>query len=494
MLPRRKLSRRTLRLHCETLEPRHLLSGTPLITEFLASNSGGLLDGNGDSSDWVEIYNPTSGALDLAGWSLTDDAANLSKWSFPTTPLAPFQHLVVFASNKTTAGYIDPAGYRHSTFALSAGGEYLGLVMPTGEVVSEFAPTFPAQSSNISYGLDGVGGSVYFNNPTPGTVNDQSSVVTSPVLINEIMYHPASEAPEEEFLELYNTGATTLQLSGWKLTGAVDFTFPSVTLAAGQYLAIAANSATFAGLHPTVSNFVGGWTGKLSNSGESISLVDATGKLIDSVTYTDEGDWADRELGPLDFNHRGWVWSNAHDGGGQSLELVSTALANDAGQSWKVSSVAGGTPGSVNSVHDADSNVAPLIFDVTHFPIIPRSTDPLTISARLIDELTTGVAATLFWRIDGAPTFQTAPMVDSGVGPDASAGDQVFTAQLPAFAHGTVVEYYVQSADAAGNLRTYPAPTQPSGQQLTNLLFQVDDSFDPNNLPAVALPPSIGSS
>ena len=52
----------------EQLEQRCVLSGTPLITEFMASNSTTLLDGDLQSSDWVEIYNPTAAAVDLDGW------------------------------------------------------------------------------------------------------------------------------------------------------------------------------------------------------------------------------------------------------------------------------------------------------------------------------------------------------------------------------------------------------------------------------------------
>ena len=49
------------------------------ITEFLASNSGGLLDEDGETPDWIEIYNSATTSVDLAGWHLTDDTNNLTK-------------------------------------------------------------------------------------------------------------------------------------------------------------------------------------------------------------------------------------------------------------------------------------------------------------------------------------------------------------------------------------------------------------------------------
>ena len=110
----------------ELLEPRLALATTPLITEFMADNGAALLDGNGNSSDWVEIHNPTSQPIDLAGWHLTDDPQNLDKWTFPAAPqsvLDPGEYLIVFASEQNVETYIDPAEYLHTDFALAADGE-----------------------------------------------------------------------------------------------------------------------------------------------------------------------------------------------------------------------------------------------------------------------------------------------------------------------------------------------------------------------------------
>ena len=52
---------------------------TVTITEFLASNVGKLVDEDGDSSDWIEIYNDGNNSVNLAGWYLTDDATDLTK-------------------------------------------------------------------------------------------------------------------------------------------------------------------------------------------------------------------------------------------------------------------------------------------------------------------------------------------------------------------------------------------------------------------------------
>src|SRR5690606_34608976 len=76
-----KLHRRVLRL--EQLEIRTVMAADVIISEFLASNSGGLRDGDGDSSDWIELYNTTSAPIDLGGYFLTDKTNDLDQWQFP---------------------------------------------------------------------------------------------------------------------------------------------------------------------------------------------------------------------------------------------------------------------------------------------------------------------------------------------------------------------------------------------------------------------------
>src|SRR5687768_14535541 len=89
------------RLQIERLEPRQLLAADVLITEFMASNNGGLRDGDGDSSDWIELFNAGDSAVDLGGYFLTEEADELSKWPFPAgTIVGPGNTLLVFASDK----------------------------------------------------------------------------------------------------------------------------------------------------------------------------------------------------------------------------------------------------------------------------------------------------------------------------------------------------------------------------------------------------------
>ncbi len=150
--PRPSLSRGRS-LSFEPLEARLPLDAAQLrITEFVASNDESLYDYDGDASDWVEIYNSGTTAVNLPGLYLTDNGNNKTKWQFPAGAgsIAAGGYRIVFASSKNT---VKPNGEVHASFALSAGGEYLGLVDTNGTaVIDQFSPQFPQQYEDVSYG------------------------------------------------------------------------------------------------------------------------------------------------------------------------------------------------------------------------------------------------------------------------------------------------------------------------------------------------------
>ncbi len=122
-----------------------------VITEFMAENDNVLADDTGDFEDWIEIYNAGTNAVNLLGWSLTDNPNNLAKWRFPATNIAVNGYVVVFASNKDRR---IPGRTLHTNFRLDNTGEYLALVKPDGlTIVSAIAPRYPQQASDISYGI-----------------------------------------------------------------------------------------------------------------------------------------------------------------------------------------------------------------------------------------------------------------------------------------------------------------------------------------------------
>jgi len=129
---------------------------SPIISEFMAINGSKppldaweLLDEDGDSSDWIEIYNPTNATIDLDGWYLTDVIDNLSRWKFPSVKIQPEKFMIIFASGKDRN---DPDDELHTNFKLTGSSGFLALVKPNGETI-EHAYEYPQQFGDFSYGL-----------------------------------------------------------------------------------------------------------------------------------------------------------------------------------------------------------------------------------------------------------------------------------------------------------------------------------------------------
>ncbi|MGK0189697.1 MAG: hypothetical protein ACI9R3_005514, partial [Verrucomicrobiales bacterium] len=312
--------------------------------------------------------------------------------------------------------------------------------------------------------------------------------VVADVVISELMVRPVGtpEPVDEEFVELFNTGTTLVDVSGWQLNRGVRFTIPAGTsISAGGILVLAANRDALIARSPNAISIIeGGWSGKLSNSGERVRLSDATGTTIDQVEYADEGDWAQRRPGPVLSGTRGWVWQAPHDDDGFSLELIDALSRNDRGQNWSSSSEPGGTPGTMNSI--ASDNIAPLISKVQHRPAVPAPADSVTVLARIEDRGTEDPEVTLHYRIAELSAssgnslqrqFEQATMVDDGKHNDNASGDGLYAAILPPQSDGTIVEFFVEASD--GNLsRTWPAPSDENGNHDANALYRVQLAED----------------
>ncbi|HXJ76774.1 MAG TPA: lamin tail domain-containing protein, partial [Candidatus Dormibacteraeota bacterium] len=152
----------------------------------------------------------------------------------------------------------------------------------------------------------------------------------SALVISEIHYHPrpAADSNNLEFIELSNSQLWQEDLSGFRLSGAVQFTFPEGTvLAAGSLLVVAADPGALRRIYG-ITNVLGPVTGKLGNSSEQVRLVNRSGALLLEAPYSSKPPW------PV-----------APDGGGPSLVLArpSLGLANPA--AWAASERIGGSPG-----------------------------------------------------------------------------------------------------------------------------------------------------
>ncbi len=157
------------------LDPNAILDSVR-INELAAANANGLRDEDNEVEDWVELYNTSNNAISLAGWSLSDDADDQTKWTFPPVSIGARGYLIVFCSGKDRKP-ITPGSRLHTNFRLDPDGEFLGLYnaeVPRG-LVSAFSP-YPNQRTDYSWGYDSQDQLKYFQTQTPAGINGASSI------------------------------------------------------------------------------------------------------------------------------------------------------------------------------------------------------------------------------------------------------------------------------------------------------------------------------
>jgi hypothetical protein len=193
----------------QTLSTSASDSSDLIISEFLADNGTGLMDEDGDYSDWIEIYNRGSLAVNLAGWALTDDPSQPQKWPLPDMTLGSQEYLLVFASGKDRTS-TEPDAVLHTNFKLRKTGEFLALHNILEDKFMDEISQYPEQFRDTSYGRYGDDLDYgYLNRPTPGAPNDVASVqlnVVSPVQFS--VERGFYEAPVTVELANATTGAT----------------------------------------------------------------------------------------------------------------------------------------------------------------------------------------------------------------------------------------------------------------------------------------------
>jgi len=146
---------------------------TPLvINEVLASNSGFVIDPQGEYDDWIEIYNTGHEAIDIGGMYLTDDLDEPTRWRIPddnpsATTISAKGYLLIWADEDTA----DPG--LHANFRVSANGDEIGLFDSDGSTLIDTI-AFGEQTTNVSYGRypDASDDLRFFGFPTPGAENN----------------------------------------------------------------------------------------------------------------------------------------------------------------------------------------------------------------------------------------------------------------------------------------------------------------------------------
>jgi hypothetical protein len=321
--------------------------GDVVINELLAHSHAG-------APDWIELHNTTEDPINIGGWFLSDDVANLTKYEIAEGTIIEPHDYAVFYEDIHFGNPGAPGG--HTVFALSENGETLYLHSGSDGELTGYSEqeAFGASATGISFGryLKSTGSYnfVAMSENTPGGTNAYPKV--GPVVITEIMYHPEI-VDGAEYVELLNISDSPVVLydhtivEPWRFTDdpdnpGIEFFFPSdpvVTLASGEYLLLLEDLGTF-GTNYSVPGGVQAFewgSGRLNNAGEKVQLsmpgdVDAEGQRqwirVDRVRYSDG-------LHPDDFPGGVDPWPVEADGAGLSLSRIHPEFYGNDPNNWQ---------------------------------------------------------------------------------------------------------------------------------------------------------------
>jgi len=222
---------------------------------------------DGDEFEFIELLNTSGSPLNLAGSALTNGVA----LEFGFRVLAPGERAVIvrnpeaFLKRYGSSLSLSIAGiYRGG---LDNGGETLTLVTPTGTIIDSVtysdAGSWPSRP-------DGAGSSLERIDPaadpdlssswTSSVAYDGSPGISGEFTDQRIVLNEVSSNSANDFIEIYNTTASAIDLSGWLISDSKDvypsFQFPATTIPAMGYLAIDATVFDAPATH-VISNYSG---------------------------------------------------------------------------------------------------------------------------------------------------------------------------------------------------------------------------------------------
>lgn len=257
-----------------------------------------------DKGEWIELYNSSSLPVNISGWKLiyqSSSSATLRTNTVPTTSKdIPAGGFALLAKNSLiiSAWGLDPVNppadleiiYLSSwfTYGLSNDGGHLALFDATASIIpvdtiswgddaSIF--TLPDLIVNHSYDrktlgvdTDAANDFVDRSTPTPGKKYEKL-IYPDNIIITELVPEPV-DGTENEFIELYNSGQTTVDLTGWQIDdvvgGSSPYTIKSLAINPGQYFAFYNNETGIS----------------LNDDGDSVRLIDPNGDVKTEISYS----------------------------------------------------------------------------------------------------------------------------------------------------------------------------------------------------------------
>lgn len=403
-------------------------------------------DAQSDRLEYIEIRNRSENAVDVSGWEFDGIRFRFSE----ETELIPDQNYLIAADG-------DALGMRYEMDSHSILGDFSGNLRNGGERITLFDQNGIVidtvdYEDRLPWPLtpDGFGASLErrcfesgFDLPTawaaspiglpsPGRTNFvencESSSSFSSVKISEFLYHPSTRIEDDrlgEFIELFNSGESAVDLGGWMLVGDVTFAFPVGTrIASGEVFVIAKNRETLIASSIDPDDIIGNFIGELPNGGGQILLVQSDGQLVDHIEYDDFFPWP----------------SLADGAAGEDISLSRLCFETEGTSAinWEA------TPSSPGIVTKMECALPSSVIATGTIPEIVNDKIEPIVFAKFAGEVPERVLLE-YWiddlQIEEGEMLMNIPLNDTGIEGDALAGDGIWSVKMPALAANSIVRY-----------------------------------------------------
>ncbi len=262
------------------------------INEISCNNKVSLADGFGENDDWIELYNPGSVPVNIAGWYISDTLNTalfhrIPSYDLPNTLIPAGGYLLLWADAQAAQGVT------HLPFKLDKDGEELYLArLISGKYERMDEVAFPKAKNDVTFGRipDGTGSWQRLSDPTPLAGNLPPRVISGFVL-NELMAvsgtgWPDESGEKEDWIEFFNPTVNPIDIGGLYLTDSLanpmqshitTYAPDSTTIPPGGYLVFFADNQTWQGARHL--------SFKLAGKGGKIMLTQPDGVTKISETF-----------------------------------------------------------------------------------------------------------------------------------------------------------------------------------------------------------------
>lgn len=255
----------------------------------------------------------------------------------------------LFSESKSQSVFADDKSQISQVYSLSDTEilEGLGNLYANPEFVDRFSYNFELADTSVcidagnpaNFDLDGsisdIGG--YYNYSPTDYPDSLRLPLKSKIRINEIMYNDSPDFNSGDWIELYNTSASEIDLSNWQITDEDSIKFfyfaNSTIIHPNEYFIICKDTSAFKSVYPEAANIFGNLDFGFDGT-DKVLLLNSSSELEAFVSYDNN-----------------FPWPSEPDGNGNTLEMISLGMQNYTSLNWAKSINLGGSPGKENSVY-----------------------------------------------------------------------------------------------------------------------------------------------